>query len=139
MNRTVDLPEARFVLTALLTWLAAALICALAGAFAISAAEVSARTVGYISSALSFAAALAAGARAMRERRKNAAITGIISGVAITTLALTLGFITAGEKISADGVLSVVTFTLSGALSGSVFLGMRHCRRGGERRRRKGT
>ena len=122
MNKKLELPDARFLLTAVTTGFAASLLCVLLCALIVQLSNAAAGTVGYISSALSFATAAAAGARAARVRGRGAVYTGLTSGVVIITLALTLGFIIAGQEIAADGVLSVVTFTLSGALVGSVFL-----------------
>ena len=125
MNKKLELPDARFLLTAVTTWLAASLLCVLLCvllcALVVQLSDAAAGTVGYISSALSFGTAVAAGGRAAHVRGRGAVYTGLASGVVIITLALTLGFIIAGQEISADGVLSVVTFTLSGALVGSVF------------------
>ena len=121
MNKKLELPDARFLLTAVTTWLAASLLCVLLCALIVQLSDAAAGTVGYISSALSFGTAVAAGGRAAHVRGRGAVYTGLASGVVIITLALTLGFIIAGQEISADGVLSVVTFTLSGALVGSVF------------------
>lgn len=121
MNKKLELPDARFLLTAVVTWLAASLLCVLLCALIVQLSDAAAGTVGYISSALSFITAAAAGARAAGVRGRGAVYTGLVSGVVIITLALTLGFIIAGQEIAADGVLSVVTFTLSGTLVGSVF------------------
>ena len=121
LNKTFELPDARFILHAAAAWAAAALILALLAALAVSQLSIPAGTIGYISSAMSFIAALIAGSRAARERKTGAVYTGLVAGVVITTLALTLGFIVAGDSIAADGVLSVVTFTLAGCLVGSVF------------------
>ena len=122
MNKTFELPDARFILHAAAAWAAAAVVLALLAAFAVSQFSIPAGTIGYISSAMSFIAALIAGSRAARAKEKTGAVyTGLVAGVVITTLALTLGFIVAGDSIAADGVLSVVTFTLAGCLAGSVF------------------
>ena len=119
--RTFDLPDARYILAAVAAWGATAMLLTLLAALAVTIFAVPAGAVGYISSAASFTAALIAGSRAMRKRKSGAVYTGLVAGVVITTLALTLGFIVAGSDIAADGVLSVVTFTLAGCLVGSVF------------------
>ena len=77
--------------------------------------------LAYTSSVLSFLTALLAGAKAMRIRKRNALGTALVSGVCIIIVALTLGFIIAGNKLDAAGILSVVTFSLSGELMGAVF------------------
>ncbi len=121
MNKTFELPEARVILHAAAAWAAAAVVLALLAALAAAQLFVPEGAMGYISSAMSFIAALVAGSRAARGRKTGAVYAGLVAGVVITTLALTLGFIVAGDGIAADGVLSVVTFTLAGCVAGSVF------------------
>lgn len=126
MNRTFELPDARYIAAATAAWGVTAAALALLAALAVTLFSVPAGAIGYISSAMSFTAALVGGSRAMRERKTGAVYTGLVAGVVITTVALTLGFIVAGSGIAADGVLSVVTFTLAGCLAGSVlFAGKR--------------
>lgn len=121
MSKHFDAPELRFVLTAVAGWFISALILSLIVSLCLSLMTVGEGAVGCIISALSFVSAVYAGAAAMHRRRRGALLTGLVTGLVITTLALTLGFIIAGSEMEADGILSVVTFTLSGCLVGSVF------------------
>ncbi len=121
MNKHIETPDARFVVSAIAAWLISATVLVLLASVAVSLLNAEAEAIGYISSALSFLTAVFAGARAMHIRKRGAIFTGLVAGVTITTLALTLGFIISGNDIELDGVLSVVTFTLAGGLTGSVF------------------
>ena len=121
MNKTFELPEAHVILHAAAAWAVAAVVLTLIAALAAARLSVPESAMGYISSAMSFIAALIAGRRAARGRKTGAVYAGLVAGVVITTLALTLGFIVAGDGIAADGVLSVVTFTIAGCVAGSVF------------------
>lgn len=113
--------DIRFLPDAVLMWFVSALILLPLAALTAELTKCSEAGLAYISSAASFFTALAAGAKAIRTRRKSAVITAIISALTIIIIALTLGFAVAGEKLQADGILSLVTFTFSGALVGSVF------------------
>jgi len=120
-NRRAEAIDIRYLLSSLLFWMissAALLPLAAMGAHFFACGEIA---LAYVSSTLSFLTALLAGAKAMRIRKRSALGTALVTGVCIIILALTLGFIIAGDKLQAAGVLSVVTFTLSGALVGAVF------------------
>lgn len=134
MNKTIELPDVRFVLNAVVVWCVLALLLVAAASLVATVSDISLNTIAYISSALSFISALVAGMRAMRERGKGAIITGAVVGVTITLLALTLGFIIDAAKIQADGILSVVTFTITGAIAGSVFCPQKKRKKGRGRR-----
>ena len=113
--------DIRFLPDAILMWFISALILLPIAALTAQLTQCSEAGLAYISSAASFFTALAAGAKAIRTRKKSAVITAIISALSIIIIALTLGFVIAGDKLQADGILSLVTFTFSGALVGSVF------------------
>lgn len=98
---------------------AAALVAASALVHALKPGETA---LAYTSSALSFIAAFAAGAAAKRKRKSGALLPALVSAVAIIILALTVAFLISEGKFEPDGVLSLVSFTLSGSLAGAVFL-----------------
>lgn len=112
--------DVRFLLTAFTAWLITSALLLVISSACVSLSGMGEEGLGYINSALSFLAALAAGAAAIRARKKGALYTGLVAGVTITIISLTLGYIISGRDIAPDGVLSVATFTLSGALLGSV-------------------
>lgn len=116
-----DLGEISFLIRAVLRWFEAALLLLAVVSLVLAVSGVSSEAFGYVSSALSFAAAVFAGSAAAHIRGKGGIFTGLVVGAAITTLLLTIGFIIAGDKLGSDGVLSVATFTLSGCAVGSVF------------------
>lgn len=122
VNNISEKTDIRFLMRAVLAWFLAAVILLLLASLIVSKASISSGTVGYISSALSFLAALFAGAKASSERRKGNVYTGLITGAAIVTLLLTIGFLIEGTEMESDGILSVVTFTFAGCLAGAVLL-----------------
>ena len=113
--------DIRFLLSSILMWVIVAAILLPFAALLAQVLQVGENTLAYISSFLSFAAAIFAGAKAMHIRKKGAVGTAFVTGVCIIIIALTLGFIIAGDRFDAAGILSLVTFTLSGALVGAVF------------------
>lgn len=120
-NNSAQALDIRFLPTALFTWFVSVLILLPIAALTAQLIQCSETVLAYVSSALSFMTALIAGARAMRVRKKSAVLTALVSGMCIIIAALTLGFIIAGNALQADGILSLVTFTLSGCLVGAVF------------------
>ena len=77
--------------------------------------------MGYVSSVITFFAGCCAGGAAIRKRRKGSLFAGTVSAVAIITFALTLGFLISDGEVMLGGVLSLVSFTITGCLVGSVF------------------
>ena len=100
----------------------AAMLLLLAGAGIISAMNLSAASVAYFSAGVSFLSAFAAAysACAGKDGRWKC---GLLIGLVLTILLLMLGFIVEGRELSADGVLSVVSFTMTGALAGGICFG----------------
>lgn len=113
--------DPRFLLKAAVAWAVAALVLLLAASLLVSKSGMGEGSVGYVSSAISFLSALAAGAAAAQGRHGGFA-AGLMAAAALTLVLLTVGFIIEGPAIEASGILSVVTFSFSGALAGSVFL-----------------
>ncbi len=125
--------DARFILSALGAWFIAALVLLAAASAIVNRAELGSGSMGYVSSAISFLSAFAAGARAGRMRKAGTLYTAAVSAAVITTLLLTVGFIIDGSDLEASGVLSVVSFTFAGCMAGCVFLG------GGSKKKRRGN
>ena len=113
-------PDAGFLLTGVLVWLLSTLLLLTIAAAAVYALETEEASLGYIISAISFLSAAAAGFSAAKKRGKAAIYAGLLVGTAVICLALTLGFLIAGNRITADSVLSLVTFTMAGSLAGCV-------------------
>lgn len=121
-ERKTNTGEISFVLQAVVKWILAAVPALLLATFILSVTKADAAAFGYASSAVNFAAAVAAGAAAIRTRSRGGLVTGLIAGAVITTLLLMTGFIIAGSELGPDGVLSAAAFTLSGCAAGSVLL-----------------
>ena len=113
--------DIRFLLSSMLFWFISSMILLPLAALGAHVFECGENALAYLSSSLSFLTSLLAGSKAMHIRKRNAIGTAFVTGVCIIILALTLGFIVAGEKLDAAGILSVVTFTISGSLMGAVF------------------
>ena len=114
-----------FLLKASVAWAGSALVLLLLASLIVSKANMGMGPIGYVSSSVSFLAAVFAGAYAAKERKGGGFYTGFMTAAIISMVLLTVGFIIEGQEIDASGVLSVVTFTFSGCLVGSVFLGGR--------------
>ena len=123
----------RAVVYGLCAWVAAAIVLLTAAAFILSKTSVSSGSIGYISSIISFCAGLAAGLYAARRSGKEGIWNGLLTRLFLTILLLGLGFLIGEKEMSSSGVLSVVTFTISGCVIGGL-LGT--SRRKGARKRR---
>ena len=113
--------DIRFLPDALIMWFFSTLIFLPLATLTAEITRCGEAGLAYLSSALSFLTALAAGAKAIHTRGKSSLVTAVTTALSIIIVALTLGFLIAGDKLQADGILSLVTFTFSGALVGSVF------------------
>ena len=112
--------ELLFLIKAAAIWLITAMILLPISAGIISAMNLSSSSVAYFSAGVSFLSAFAAAysACAGKDGRWKC---GLLIGLVLTILLLMLGFIVEGRELSADGVLSVVSFTMTGALAGGIF------------------
>lgn len=106
----------------LLAWLAAAVVFLLLFSLVISRFATSSRVMAYFSSALSFLAAAAAGSAAARGRLQGRIVVGLLTGALLTLALCALGLLIRRGTLSSDGAISLVSFTMAGALFGSVFL-----------------
>lgn len=111
----------RFLLSALLSWLVSAAVLLPAAALVLCKSNISSDCVGYISSALSLAAATFAGIAAAKRREEGKIYTALLTAATLITVLLTAGFLIKGSDMGSSGILSVITFTLSGCLIGAVF------------------
>lgn len=126
--------DAHFILSALAGWFISAPALIVLAAIIVNRAQMGSRSIGYASSVLSFLCAAAAGIAAGRTRKAGKLYTAAVSAAVITTLLLTVGFLIDGTDLDASGVLSVVSFTFAGCLTGCVcFSGKGSKRRRGGR------
>lgn len=129
----------RALLLAFAGWAAAAALLLPPAAFAVWKLGVGSAQIGYLSSALSFLAAVCAGVCAARAGRRT--LLSALSGALLLTAALiTAGVLIAGAP-EPSAVLSIASFTLAGFLVGNLVLpGGKTGRRGraaGRKRREK--
>lgn len=109
-----------FLLDALVSWLISALVLLLVASFMVNGSFIKAGSLGYISSALSFIAAIFAGMAATKNKENGKIYSALLAAVTIVVILLTIGFMINGADMEPSGVLSVVTFTFSGCLVGSL-------------------
>ena len=112
----------RFLGRAWLAWLLTACILLLFFSFLVSRTSASEQTLAYLSSALCFLAACAAGRQAAREQKSGVLICGVLCAASLVAVLLLCGFLIDRDSMSSDSVLSLVTLSFAGALFGSVFL-----------------
>ncbi len=105
-----------------LAWLVTALALLSLFSLFISRTATSEQTMAYISSAISFFAACAAGRRAVNGKR-NPLLCGLACSFLLLLPLLLCGFLVDHDRLSSDAVMSVVSLSTAGALFGSVFLG----------------
>lgn len=110
----------RALLRAVLLWLITALCLLSMSALVLSKAEAGSASLGYVSSAISFISAATAGFSISRGAGDKQFLQGLIAAVVFVTLLLTIGFLVRGKNMDPSGILSVVTFTVTGVLFGSV-------------------
>ena len=124
------LPGPGRLLRAALAWTISAAVLVLFGAGLLCLLHAGEESLAYVSAAVSFLAAFAAG-HAAAKGGGSRLFSGLVCGFALCILLLTLGFLIKGDALDAPAVLSVTSFTVAGALSGA-FL----CRSGKKKRRR---
>ncbi len=123
-------PVLRFIGTIWITWLAASAVLLLAFSFLLDRTAGSERTMAYLSSALCFLAACAAGAQAARMGKGRSVWGGLLCAVLLLLPLIVCGFLLDRKAMSPDSVLSLASLSLAGSLFGSVFLCARTKKRG---------
>lgn len=127
----VSLSGPGFLFRAAAAWAISAALLVLLGALLLSLLHAGEEALAYVSAAVSFFAAFAAGLSAARTGAASRFAVGMISGGALCILLLTLGFLIHGGDLDASAVLSVASFTVAGALSGALLSAL-----GGKKRRK---
>ena len=115
------LPDARFLLRAVSAWMICACVLVFLAAMAANAFRLGERGLGYLSSAVSFLAAAAAGIFSDRARNTSRFAVSLISATTLVIILLTVGYLVRGEEMNSSAVLSIVSFTYAGVPAG-VFL-----------------
>ena len=114
----------RLLLRAMGAWALAALVLLPLAALLLSRLPIGSAALGYWSSALSFFAAVCAGLTAGDKRREGSLAACLASGLLLSILLLTVGYLTEGD-LDPSGILSVVSFTFAGILMGGLFASRR--------------
>ena len=120
-SKALQKTDMRFLLYGALAWGISAVVLLPIMSVICLKAGISEGAIGYVSSALSFVTAVAAGAVAAR-KSGGGILAGALTAVIIIIMLLTVGFIVKGAELSSGGVLSVVSFTLTGCVFGAFFL-----------------
>ncbi|MCR5577360.1 MAG: TIGR04086 family membrane protein [Oscillospiraceae bacterium] len=119
-NDSARLAGPGFLLSAAAAWAISAAALVLVGALLLRLLHAGEETLAYVSAAVSFLAAYAAGRAASSKNGGGSFAAGLISGATLCIVLLTVGFLINGRSLDASAVLSVASFTLAGALSGAL-------------------
>ncbi len=108
---------------ALLRWSIVAAAMLVTASLVLAGSGTGSELLGYVSSTISFLAAAAAGTAVERYERGAIPRSLIIAGALIVVL-LTAGVLIGRNEVDASGILSLVTFTISGAMVGALLPGL---------------
>ena len=93
----------------------------LAASFVANLFEMGERGLAYLSSAVSFLAAFAVGMLALRRTHAPGLPAALLTATVLVIALLTVGFLVQGDEMNPSAVLSIVSFTYAGVLSGMLF------------------
>ena len=124
-NNRNPTPDLRLLLRSILTWLATALVLLILSAFVLARIGVGSAVLGYVSSGISFFAALAAGIALGRDRRSGLLVRSLLTALILAVILLTAGFLVGDKQINPSAMLSVVSFTFAGTVVGAGLSGGR--------------
>ncbi len=105
---------------------AAAAWCICAAALLLPAAAVlslrmtTAQTLAYVSAAISFLAAFAAGVTVGKGRKSGVLLSAILTALILIALLLSVGYLIRSSAPEPSGVLSVASFTMAGCITGAL-------------------
>lgn len=122
-NIRTDVWHPRTILNAAAAWVASALLLLTAASLIVTRVNAGEAAIGYISSALSFFTAFSAGAVVGREGSGGVVYQAMLTAAVLVTVLLTVGFIVEGAELESSGVLSVVSFSFAGCLTGAILWG----------------
>ena len=133
------MPDGRSLLRAIAAWVLSAPVFLAMAAFAANVTGAGEMSIGYISSAVSFLSAAAAGYNAMRNQKSAGIAAALITATAIVITLLSVGFLIKGEEMNASSMISLVSFTYAGVLVGALGIPRNEKSYGKRRRTRKLT
>jgi putative membrane protein (TIGR04086 family) len=137
LRRTM--PDGGSLLRAAAAWMLSAPVFLALAALAANVTGAGERSIGYISSAVSFLSAAAAGYNAMRNQKSAGIAAALITATAIVIMLLSVGFLIKGEEMNASSMISLVSFTYAGILVGAIGIPKKEKSYGKRRRTRKLT
>lgn len=114
------LPDGRYLLRAGLAWLVSAGVLLLVSTLAANSLGLGEQGLGIMSSAVSFLAACFSGIAATRCCPVSKLFVSLTTATALVIFLLTVGFLIKGEGMNASAILSIVSFTYAGVLTGSI-------------------
>ena len=121
MSRSVGRPWAGGAyLRALAAWALSAFVLLLVLSWILSVTGCGSTVLGYLSSAISFCAALFSGLVFCRERQGRETAASLVLALVLVVLLLSLGILIGDKALDPSGILSVVTFTFAGVAAGSL-------------------
>ena len=113
-----------FLFRAFFAWFLSALLLLIIASIILKECEASERVMAYASSTISFIAALVAGVSAKKKGRAGSIYTSLLTASALVTALFTIGFLIDGSNIVPSSVMSVISFTFSGCLVGTVLVSL---------------
>ena len=108
-----------FLPRALAAWAVCVAALLFSGAVLYASDAASLSSLGYASSIISFLSAVGAGAAAASTQKEGRIVKGLLSALCLAALLLLTGFLIKG-RLDGSAVLSVVSFTLTGCMLGSM-------------------
>ena len=123
-----------FLARAFAAWSVCAAALLLCGAVLYASDGAGLSSLGYASSLISFLAAVGAGAAAASAGKERRLLRGLLSAACLSAVLMLTGFLIKG-KLDGSAVLSVLSFTLTGCVLGSM-LPMRKRKRAHFRKRK---
>ncbi len=119
-NKTDTVFKAGYFLRAAVVWCICAAALLLPAAAVLSFRATTVQSLAYVSASVSFLAAFAAGVTVGKGRQRAAFPCAILTALILIALLLTVGFLIRGSAPEPAGVLSVVSFTLAGCVTGAL-------------------
>ena len=113
--------DSAFLFNALMAWIISATLLLLIASVLLNELGCTEKSMGYVSSLISFIAALVAGITAGRKRKAGTLYTAMLTASVLVTALLTLGFMIEGVELVPSSVMSVISFSFTGCMVGTVF------------------
>ena len=123
VRKIAEAGSLRLLLRGMLVWIITALALLLMLSFILARVGTGSEILGYLSSGISFFAALAAGIACGGGKTGNGLLQGMFMALVLILTLLTVGFLASQRQLDPSGVLSVVSFTAAGVLLGNLMSG----------------